>query len=414
VNVCSFDFLLLLLLASSVFPWLPSVQLRQAFLGLCNARFLYSLVPDAQGWIALALFVFSGYVVVRVLQAHPRQWILGVYLTVVLAAFLILKRYQFLVVLLPASLFAHSVAIVGLSYMLFRQIHVAVDAFQGQIENLSFWTFLNYQLNLFGLAAGPIQRYQEFAEDWSTLAPIVVDSYDILHAYMRVFLGILKISVVAAICLVYYERFAGFLSNPSSGPGRYPGLKFMALFYLYPGYIYFNFSGYCDIVIGGARLFGIRMPENFDAPFLSRNVIEYWTRWHKTLGFWIRDYVFTPMYKTIAYHWPSRAPSLAFLCYFVALFLTGIWHGSTWNFTIFGLLNGIGVSAAKLWEMWLVNRLGRQGFKAYLQSKPIRILAVIITFHFVCLTIFFFPADLERSLHIVSILATNLAHSWRM
>lgn len=104
------------------------------------------------------------------------------------------------------------------------------------------------------------------------------------------------------------------------------------------------------------------------------------------------------MYKAIAERWPHRAPSLAFLCYFVALFLTGVWHGSTWNFVIFGLLNGLGVSAAKLWENYLVKHRGRRGLRSYLQSKPIRTLAIAANFHFVCLTIFFFPADLNNSL----------------
>src|SRR5439155_1501409 len=164
-------------------------------------------------------------------------------------------------------------------------------------------------------------------------------------------------------------------------------VKFLLMFYLYPAYIYFNFSGYCDIVIGGASLFGIQMPENFNAPCLSRNLIEYWTRFHMTLGVWIRDYVFTPLYVSLATCWPARAASLAFLCYFMAMSLAGIWHGATWNFVVFGLLNGLGVSAAKLWESWIVQRNGRQGLRTYLQSRPIHAMAVIGNFHFVCLTI---------------------------
>jgi D-alanyl-lipoteichoic acid acyltransferase DltB (MBOAT superfamily) len=120
------------------------------------------------------------------------------------------------------------------------------------------------------------------------------------------------------------------------------------------------------------------------------------------LGFWIRDYVFTPIYKSIATHWPRRASSLAFLCYFVAFFLAGIWHGSTWNFVIYGLLNGAGVSAAKLWENHLIKRRGRPGLRAYMQSRPIHVAAVVGNFHYVCLTILFFPADMERTFSIIN------------
>jgi alginate O-acetyltransferase complex protein AlgI len=402
MSVSSVEFLLLLLLASAVFPWLPTVRLRQLFFAVCSAGFLYSLIPDLKGWVALGLFLGSGYAVSKLLQRYPRPWMLAVYVALLVAAFLVLKHYRFLALLLPTSVIEHTISIVGLSYMLFRQIHVAVDALQGQIDDLSLWTYINYQVNLFGLLAGPIQRYQTFAEEWNRLEPLASDMYEILRDYIRVFVGVIKVAVIAAICLFYYERYLKALTvDLPSSPWK-DRAKFMVMFYLYPIYIYFNFSGYCDIVIGGARRFGIEMPENFDLPFLSRNMIEYWTRWHRTLGFWIRDYVFTPLYMTIAVNWPKRAASLAFLCYFVALFLAGVWHGATWNFVIFGLLNAVGVSAAKLWEVWLIQRRGQKGFKQYMQSEWVRVLAVVGTFHFVCLTILFFPSDLNRSLQMLA------------
>src|SRR5262249_24320848 len=155
--------------------------------------------------------------------------------------------------------------------------------------------------------------------------------HDVLRAYRRIFMGVLKVAVVAAACLHYYAEASRALVGESSHALLTSGARSLVTFYLYPLYVYFNFSGYCDIVIPSAARFGIRMPENFNYPFLARNLIDYWTRFHITLGLWIRDYIFTPMYKTIALHWPSRAASLAFVCYFVAFLLAGIWHGSTWN-----------------------------------------------------------------------------------
>jgi D-alanyl-lipoteichoic acid acyltransferase DltB (MBOAT superfamily) len=397
MSVCSTSFVLLLLATSAAFFWIPTVRLRQAFLALANFGFLYSQVPNAAAWIALAAFLIIGFALARLLHAHPHRWLLAVYIAGLVSAFLVLKRYEFLQHLLPAPLLAHTLVIVGISYMLFRQIHVAVDAMQGQIEHLSFWTYINYQANLFGLLAGPIQRYQEFATDWDVLEPVLTESYDIVAAYRRIFLGVIKVSIISAACLAYYNYFSGAFLNDSYQPAWKAAVKFALIFYLYPAYVYFNFSGYCDIVIAGASLVGLRMPENFDYPFLARNMIEYWTRWHRTLGFWIRDYIFTPLYKAIAVNWPQSANSLAFLCYFTALFLAGIWHGSTWNFVIFGLLNGIGVSAAKLWENWILARSGRQGLRTYLQSRSIRAFAIVANIHYVCLTLFFFPSDLAGS-----------------
>jgi D-alanyl-lipoteichoic acid acyltransferase DltB (MBOAT superfamily) len=279
-----------------------------------------------------------------------------------------------------------------------------VDVTQGQIERLSLWSYLNYQLNLFTLLAGPIERYQSFRADWDCLLPVLPDQHAVLRAYLRVFIGMIKVAYFAKICLFWYEFMASRLDvlSVAAEQGRAWNLvSFLILFYSYPLYMYFNFSGYCDIVIGAASLVGLRLPENFNLWFISRNLIEYWTRWHMTLGRWIRDYVFTPLYKALVERWPQRAVPLAIACYFVAFFLTGVWHGSTWNFVVYGLLNGAGVSIAKLWEMIIVKRRGRSGLRAYLQSPVIRFASTAITFHYICLTTLFFPGELGRSLRIV-------------
>ena len=142
--------------------------------------------------------------------------------------------------------------------------------------------------------------------------------------------------------------------------------QFVLLAYAYMFFLYFNFSGYCDVVIAGAALVGLRLPENFNAPFLSRNILEYWTRWHITLGFWIRDYLFTPFYKAGVERFPQRTLAIAVIGYFFAFSLAGLWHGSTLNFLIYGLLNGAGLSAAKLWEYVIIKRSGRPGLRRYL------------------------------------------------
>lgn len=407
MNICSIEFLSILVFASAVFFWLPTVRLRQSSLALMNAGFLGSVLSGARAWALLGLFLASGYLVARALLIHPRRSIAALYVLLLIAVFLILKRYEFLTAILPGSVFAYSVSIVGLSYMLFRQIHVVIDVLQGQIKHLSLWTYANYQLSLFGLLAGPIQRYEDFEKAWDSLEPQCIEWRDSARAYLRLFFGVIKVVLLAGASLSVYDWASASFESVGEGRPWRVVVNFLLLFYAYPAYIYFNFSGYCDVVIAGASQFGIRMPENFNYPFLSRNLIDFWTRWHKTLGLWIRDYVFTPAYKALATHWPTRAASLAFLCYFLAFFLAGVWHGSTMNFVIYGLLNGIGVSAAKLWETWLIRRFGRKGFSAYLHSRPIKVLCIAATFQFVCFTMFFFPADLQKSFRILRCLAAQ-------
>jgi D-alanyl-lipoteichoic acid acyltransferase DltB (MBOAT superfamily) len=268
---------------------------------------------------------------------------------------------------------------VGLSFIFFRQIHFVVDVRQGEIRDVDLWAYLVYQLNPFTLLAGPIQRFQRFYEDWGSLAPLPKDGHEVRMAIFRILVGVIKVSAIADIAfwIAYHP------------PASMPALQYPILLYFFAAYVYFNFAGYCDIVIAGASLVGLRVPENFDKPYLARNMIDFWTRWHRTLSFWIRDYIFTPLYMTIARSQPALAPKVAFLCYFVALFLAGVWHGASWNFVIFGLLNGLGVSAAKLWENIIIARFGRQALKTYLANQPIKWAARIATLHFVCLTMVF-------------------------
>lgn len=362
---------------SAMFTSLSALWVRRSFVTLCAAIFLWLQSPDLVQVLTLLVFVLSGYAAAQWLAKRPSTALLAGYIVVLTAAFVILKRYDFLRLVAGDSLLAHGIDLIGLSFIFFRQIHYVVDVKQGEIKDLTLWGYLAYQLNPFTLLAGPIQRYQRFHEDWQTLTPRHADAHALRMAFLRILIGVIKVSFVADWCFQ-------FATAPPEAAG--PLGQRLILFYFFPAYVYFNFAGYCDIVIAAASLVGIRVPENFDKPYLARNMIDFWTRWHRTLTFWIRDYVFTPLYMAIARRRPGWAPNLVFVCYFVALFLAGVWHGATWNFVVFGVLNGIGVAAAKLWENTIVAHGGRQGLRAYLASTPIRIVATIATIHFVCVT----------------------------
>lgn len=380
MSVSSLEFLAALFAGSAVFVSLPAVLARRFFLALCSFLFLYLFLPDIATASTLLAFVGSGYLAGRVLAVRPSRTLLVTYLALLVGAFVYLKRYAFLQLLPGETWLEHTLDIVGLSFIFFRQIHYVVDAKQGEVREFSLWAYLCYQLNPFTLLAGPIQRYQQFHKDWELLLPRHADAVELRLAFLRILVGVAKVSFIGEVCLRLAESPPGIL-GPTGGA--------FASFYFYPAYVYFNFAGYCDIVIAGASLAGLRVPENFNHPYLARNMIDFWTRWHMSLTFWIRDYVFTPTYMGIARRWPVRAPGLSFLCYFLALFLAGVWHGATWNFVVFGVLNGIGVSAAKVWENLLIARYGRSGLRRYLASAPVRRVAQVANFHFVCLTIVF-------------------------
>jgi D-alanyl-lipoteichoic acid acyltransferase DltB (MBOAT superfamily) len=317
-----------------------------------------------------------------------------------LLSFVILKNYAFLrVVVGPAGLVS-SVQIVGLSYMLFRQIHVVVDSMQQQIPALTFVGYFNYQMNLFALLSGPIQRYPDFDATWSSVSPANLSRHQVLMAYMRVFAGVIKIAALGALAQWVAQDATSYIDAVHAGNEAYDRWaiigNFLLLYYLFPMYVYLNFAGHCDIVIAGGRLVGLNLPENFRQPYIARNMIDFWNRWHRTLSFFIRDYLFTPMYKALVSRWPRHASVVPAVCYFLALWLAGVWHGSTWNFAVFGLLHGLGVFAAKTWEQRLVSARGRKGLKRYLESRTIRVAAILVNVHFVCLTFLAFHPGVLR------------------
>jgi alginate O-acetyltransferase complex protein AlgI len=413
MTVGSAGFIVLALVLSALFPFVPGLRARQVLLASCNFAFLWNFIPNVASWAVLAAFLASGYAAGRLLTVKPRGTLLAIYLAGLVLAFILIKKYVFLAYVVPPSLMAHGIVLVGISYMLFRQIHFVVDSMQQQIDRATAWDYLNYQTNLFALLAGPIQRYQDFRESWNRLEPLPKTGTELLKAWFRVFLGVVKMAGFGAALFFVYDkchtRLLGMADAPVAiGPAA-ALLLFAAIFITYPLYMYANFSGYCDIAIATSGLFGLALPENFDRPYLSRNMIDFWTRWHRTLGLWIRDYLFIPLYRMVAEWQPQSAARLAFMCYFVAFVFAGVWHGTTSNFLVFGILHGLGASAAKLWEARLVNRRGRAFLKPYLASPGIRVAAIAGTMAYFSLTMFFFADPLDRCGQILRVVAAALS-----
>ena len=154
--------------------------------------------------------------------------------------------------------------------------------------------------------------------------------------------------------------------------------------YAYAVQIYADFSGYSDVALGSAALFGYVLPENFAAPYLSVNLQDFWRRWHISLSSWLRDYLYKPLGG-------SRAGSLkAYRNLMITMVLGGLWHGASWTFVVWGALHGAALAATRVWQR------ARTRHEAYgvthASRRWKRWLATIATFHFVCFAWLFFRA----------------------
>lgn len=397
MEICSIGYLLACCGIVVVFQLLPLANLRRFFLGAVNGLFLVPFVPNAQSGIWFCIFLGGTYGALALVRARPGRALVWTTIVVTVALFTYIKRYSFIPVIVPVELWwavwNQPVVVVGLSYMLFKFIHMLVDEWQGQLEPFSFLSYLNYQLAFFTLVAGPIQRYNDFKRGWEAMDLQPPESRETWLAWNRILTGLIKMRVIAPLVVAVSDQ-AGLATGPDD-PNR--AWSLLLAFYAFPVQLYFNFSGYTDVAIGSARLLGFKLPENFNRPYLARNLLDFWNRWHMTLTHWIRDYVFMTSYKAAATTFPRWAKTWSYGLLFVALFITGIWHGTTSGFAVFGILNGMGVAVNRAYGDALKAVLGRAGVERYLGNRLIQCLAIVATFHYECFCLLAFSSHVTKS-----------------
>ena len=364
----------------------PTPAGRSAVLLVANAVFIGSYVDRVAQLVPLAVFLLVGYLAIEGVRRHRSAWSLWAGLAVILAGFIVLKRFSFLGESLTLPF---SYLIVGLSYVLFRVLHLMVDAKQGELpQRIAPLHFFNYSCNFLTFTAGPIQRYQDYAANQTrTLA---LDEAQVFRAFARLIRGFLKVGVFSAIFNYLFDNMSGRLLDATLTPSLPVFCALVvasAVFYTI--YLYANFAGYMDIVIGVGALMGQELPENFNRPFLARSFLDFWSRWHMTLSDWFKTYVFNPLLTVLARRFTSAqaGPYLGVVAFFVTFLIMGVWHGTTAVFVVYGLLMGAGASVNKLWQVVMTKRLGKKGYKALAERTPVIYLSRGLTFAYFALAL---------------------------
>jgi D-alanyl-lipoteichoic acid acyltransferase DltB (MBOAT superfamily) len=358
VGSASLQFLAFAFAVVVVFNVGRSLVWRQWVLLAANIGFLGFFSHNPLAFLPLAMFLCLGFLSLRMMQTGKMRAFIPV-LLISIIGFMWLKKYTFI----PASfLLQHPYLTIGLSYILFRVLHLIVDARNGDVpDQITPLSYLNYTLNFTTLVSGPIQRYQEFAA--MQLAPLRMDIFIAGRAIERIVIGFFKVNVLSLFLSMIQSCALNSMDSLQAGGSRVSsGIVIAAA---YPLYLYCNFSGYIDIVIGIARFLRIELPENFDRPFSSDNFIIFWSRWHITLSLWLKTYVYNPVLMGLMRRWPSRRaePFLGVFAFFVTFFLVGVWHGQTSVFIFFGVLQGLGVSLTKLYQVLMGTWIGRGPYK---------------------------------------------------
>lgn len=276
---------------------------------------------------------------------------------------------------------------IGASYFTMRALHFVIDARRKRALPLGLADYLVWNSFFPTIVAGPIERAQHFARTYARLGR--ASREDWAEGAWRIFTGLLKRVVLGHLAFAWARPMATFTADAAMTWSE----AWVAL-YAMVFYAYFDFAGYSDLAIGAARLFGIRLAENFDNPYLRPSISEFWQGWHISLSTWIRDYLFLPMC--------GRSQS-AVRPHFAALgsmALCGLWHAPQLGWLLWGLAHGAGLSLHQGWTLFLRKRFALK--KRLSKSWPYRVLATLLTFHFVALTWV-----------LVSIDASDLDLAWR-
>jgi len=347
---------------------LPGGGWRQATLLGLDAAFLYSQTDALLPLLPLIGFVLLGYVAVIAAERRRARHGLGLLVLGMVAIFVWLKRYP-LVSALPTFGFAFTV--VGLSYMLFRILHIVIDVGQGSLNRPRFVSYLNYVFNFLCLLSGPIARLEDF-EPQLRVRPPLPSWREIDAAAQRILRGYVMVAVLASIATNFVNLLKPEFSAALVHGEVAHGVRVYALLTgTYPFNLYVNFSGYMEIVIGIGVLAGLTLPENFNFPFLSKNFLDLWSRWHITLSNWLKFYLFNAVLKSLGARFGTRS-NMAYLgaiAFFVTFVVMGIWHGTTYIFFVYGLFLGAGVTVNRLWQIWAPQWLGKSGYKNLQQRQ---------------------------------------------
>lgn len=374
VDLAQFTYWVTLAVAIILVQMARSAGLRKTMLALVNTCFLAVLMPEN------VLFALGGIVILWGLLkgVENKGWHNTAAFLVggsTLALFVIHKRPDISTAIHTRSL-NPVLAGVAFSYVALRVADLVRHIYEEQSPAPDILSTLNYLLPFHMLAAGPIQRYQDFVQQPAVPpAPSLRDTYDGLD---RIAMGLFKKYVLAQT--LSHIFLTGFQS-------RDPWTLFLEV-QVYYIWVYLDFSGYSDVAVGTGKLLGLQTPENFNYPLMARNIVDFWTRWHISLSKFIQFHLFFPIQMALMRRNEGANPLRAgVVAWGVSFTLCGLWHGISWLFLFWGFYHGMGLVACKSYEAWLIKRRGRKGLKKYLKNLPIRILMTIITFEFVALSL---------------------------
>jgi alginate O-acetyltransferase complex protein AlgI len=377
VTVPSYEFLGFAAIVAILINLSTAPKWRRLVFLVANVLFVASFTLDPRQLFPFAGMLALGFASIKFVQVRKSGAGFAALLVAFVALFCWLKSYAFIPHgwLLPFPYF-----VIGMSYVFFRVMHLIIDAFQDALpDRVDLLSYLNYTLNFTTLTSGPIQFYRDYRRAESDDLPSL-SANDMLRGASRIVVGFFKVSIISPILSSAHASSVALLGGGLGPVDRAVDAAFMTA--IFPVYLYYNFSGYTDFVIGVATFLRLTLPENFNNPFVAEGFIDFWGRWHITLATWVKTYIYNPIAISLMRRAPSRRSEgyISVIAYFVAFFFVGIWHGQTTSFVFLGFMLALGVSVNKLYQIVMIARLGRPRYRALCGSAVYAALSRGLTF----------------------------------
>ncbi|WP_295127974.1 MBOAT family O-acyltransferase [uncultured Chitinophaga sp.] len=272
----------------------------------------------------------------------------------------------------------HILLPIGISFYTFENLSYTIDVYRKEIKPVTNFMDYLFFLSFFPkLMMGPIVRAADFIPQ--IYKPYHVNAEDMGKGMYLILGGLFKKVVISDII---NQNFVQYIFDD---PARRTGLECLLGVYGYALVIYCDFSGYSDMAIGIARWVGFKIPANFDTPYKSSNITEFWRRWHISLSSWLRDYVYIPLGGN------RKGKVRQYINQFLTMIIGGFWHGASWNFILWGAMHGslLGLDKSR------INWMKARGWDQWTGMKKgiLKFLGILFTFHFVCFCWVFFHAE---------------------
>lgn len=270
-----------------------------------------------------------------------------------------------------------AIGFIGISYLNFRAIQMVIEIYDGAIKEVKISTMLYFILFFPTLSSGPIDRSRRFEKELDKKIPRdeYINDY-LIPGFKKIFMGIGYKFVIAFIINIF------LMSRIPSKPSFTSVICYM---YTYSLYLFFDFGGYSLFAVGTSYIFGIQAPDNFNKPFLSKDMKEFWTRWHISLSRWFGDYIFSRfVIASMRKKRFKKRATASHVAQMITMLVMGAWHGLTWYYIAYGVYQGGVLVLTDIYQK------KSKFYKKHKKEKWFEIVQIVVTFHIACFGLLIF------------------------